>query len=138
MIVHASPRLTTDVDICYATDNENLEALGAVLGEVDATLRDIDEDVPFVPDARSLRQTQILCLNTALGPLDLLVNPAGSPPYADLRQRATMVEIEEVRVAVASIDDMLAMKRAAGRHQDLADVESLEIAQRRQGRRRNR
>ena len=138
MIVHASPRLTTDVDICYATDNENLEALGAVLGEVDATLRDIDEDVPFVPDARSLRQTQILCLNTALGPLDLLVNPAGSPPYADLRRRATMVEIEEVRVAVASIDDMLAMKRAAGRHQDLADVESLEIAQRRQGRRRNR
>jgi hypothetical protein len=138
VIVHASPRFTKDVDICYAPEGENLQALGAVLGELEATLRGIDEDIPFVPDARSLRQTQMLCLDTVLGPIDLLVSPSGSPSYPDLRRRATMIEIEEVEVPVASIEDMLSMKRAAGRYQDLIDVESLEIAQRRLGRRRKR
>lgn len=138
VIVHASPRFTRDLDICYAPDAENLQALGAVLVELGATLRGIDEDLPFTPDARTLRQTQILCLDTELGGLDLLVNPAGSPPYPQMRRQANLIDVEGTEVAVASIDDMLAMKRATGRAQDVVDVESLEIAQRRLGRRRTR
>ncbi len=135
VVVHALPRFTRDLDVCYATDAANLERMAAVLSEIGARLRGIDEDLPFVPDARVLRQTQILTLTTAEGELDLLVDPAGAPPYADLRARADDIDLDGLTVRVASIGDLLAMKRAAGRPQDLIDVEALEIARRRGGRR---
>ncbi len=134
VIAQASPRFTKDLDICYSVEADNLEALGDVLQRLGARLRGIDEDLPFVADQRTLRQTQILCLDTRLGGLDLLVNPAGAPPYPKLRAMADILEIVGVDVRVASIPDLLAMKRAAARPQDLIDVESLEIAQRRIGR----
>jgi len=136
VVAQAQPRFTNDLDICYAVEPRNLEALGAVLVKLDAKLRGIDEDLPFVADARTLRQTQILCLDTSEGPLDLLVSPDGSPPYEALRRRADAIEIDGVEVRVASIDDLVAMKQAGGRPQDLADVEALEVARRRIGRRR--
>ena len=63
--------------------------------------------------------------------LDLLVDPAGSPGYESLKRKASLIELDEITVRVASIDDMIAMKHAAGRPQDLIDIESLEIARRR-------
>lgn len=129
VVLQASPRFTKDLDIVYADDPENLERLAEVLLAHDTRLRGA-EDVPFVPDARALRQTQILTLTTTLGELDLLLRPDGAPPYADLRAAADRYDIDGVEVRVASIDDMIAMKRAAGRPQDGMDIAALEIARR--------
>ncbi len=131
VILQASPRFTKDLDICYATGQENLDRLGAVLVELGAKLRQADEDLPFVPDGRTLRRTQILTLTTPDGGIDLLVDPDGSPGYPALRRRASKIDVDGMTVLVASIEDLLAMKRAAGRPQDLVDLESLEIARRR-------
>jgi hypothetical protein len=35
-----------------------------------------------------------------------------------------------VLIAIAALDDLLAMKRAAGRQQDLADIDALEVTRR--------
>ncbi len=131
VIMQASPRFTKDLDICYAPEQENLDRLGAVLVELGAKLRLADEDLPFVPDWHTLRRTQILTLTTPDGGIDLLVDPDGSPGYAELRRRASETDIDGIEVRVASIDDLIAMKRAAGRPQDVVDIESLEIARRR-------
>jgi len=120
-------RATKDLDITYATDGENLERLGDVLVALNAKLRGIPEDVPFVPDGRTLARTRLLPLDTDDGGLDLLADPPGAPPYATMRGRADRVELDEIVIAVASLDDLLAMKRAAGRPQDLVDVEALEV-----------
>jgi hypothetical protein len=133
VVLQAIPRFTQDLDICYAPDQENLDALGRVLVELDTKLAGIEESVPFVPDGRTLRRTQILCLETSEGPLDLLANPAGAPPYAKLRERAEPMDVGGFTILVASIDDMISMKEAAGRGQDIVDVESLQIARRRRG-----
>ncbi len=133
VVLQASPRFTRDLDICYATGQENLRRLAGVLVDLGATLRGVDEDLPFVPDERTLQQTQILTLSTTEGDIDLLVDPDGSPGYAALRHSADHMDLDGLTVAVASIDDMIAMKRAAGRPQDLVDLESLEIARRRRG-----
>jgi predicted nucleotidyltransferase len=128
--VQANPRFTKDLDICYALDQDNLDRLGDVLVELQARLAKIDEDVPFVPDGRTLRQrqTQILTLSTSEGDIDLLAKPDGCPDYETLRERATAIDLDGVKVFVASIDDLIAMKQAAGRPQDLIDVEALEVA----------
>jgi Nucleotidyl transferase AbiEii toxin, Type IV TA system len=128
VILQAMPRFTKDLDICYSPTEANLDALGRVLVGLSARLRGIPEEVPFVADARTLRQTQILCLTTPAGDIDLLVKPDGAPPYEVLRSRADVMTLADREVLVASIEDMLAMKRAAGRPQDLVDVEALEVA----------
>jgi hypothetical protein len=132
VIVHASPRLTNDLDICYSPERDNLARLGSVLVELEARLRGIEEDLPFVPDTRTLWGTQLLCLSTALGNLDLLLRPEGAPEYRTLRARAERIDLNGVSVLVASIDDMIAMKQAAGRPQDQIDLEALQVARRRQ------
>jgi predicted nucleotidyltransferase len=135
VIAQAYPRVTKDLDICYASDPVNLRALGDALEAAHARLRGIEEDLPFTPDARSLRQPQILCLTTDDGNLDLLVEPDGAPPYPVLRSRAEVIELDGMRIHIASLDDLVAMKLAAGRPQDLLDLEALEIARRRRGHR---
>ena len=55
-------RSTQDLDITYATDAENLERLGGVLLSLNARLRGVADDVPFIPDARTLRRVQLLTL----------------------------------------------------------------------------
>jgi hypothetical protein len=129
VVLQAMPRFTKDLDICYSTAGPNLDALGNVLVSLKARLRGLPEEVPFVPDAGTLAQTQIMCLTTPVGDLDLLVNPDGAPAYDTLRNRADIMELGGGGVRIASVEDLLAMKRATGRPQDVVDVESLEAAQ---------
>jgi hypothetical protein len=136
VVLQAQPRFTKDLDVCYAGDPANLERMARVLTSLNARLRGVDEDVPFVADARAVRQTQILTLTTDHGDIDLLVDPAGAPPYSELRTDADLLDVAEMEVRVASIEHLTAMKRAAGRPQDLIDIEALQIARRRRGRRR--
>jgi predicted nucleotidyltransferase len=133
-------RSTKDLDITYATDPANLEALGAVLMAAGARLRGVAEDVPFIPDARTLKHTQILTLDTTDGGLDLLVDPSGAPPYETLRRRSEVVDYEGLSIRVVALDDLLSMKRAAHRPLDLVDIEALEAARHmtRRNRRRER
>lgn len=134
VIMRSTPRFTQDLDISYATDQANLDRLGNVLVEMGARLRDVEEDVPFVPDGRTLRNAQLLTLSTAEGDIDLLAAPDGSPGYAALKRRADEFDFDGVIVRIASIEDLLAMKQAAGRLKDLIDIESLETARSRAAR----
>ena len=130
MVLHGSARVTHDLDICYAMDHTNLDLLGQALVELDAKLRGVDEEAPFVPDGETLRRTGILNLETPQGRIDLLFQPAGAPSYEDLRRRAVRMDLGGFGVLVASLDDLAAMKRAAGRPIDLIDLEEIEVIRR--------
>lgn len=130
LVGHGSARITRDLDICYATDPANLDALGRAMVELGARLRGLNEDVPFVPDAQTLRRTSILTLESVDGWIDLLVSPPGAPDYERLRSRAERVTIDGVAVLIASLDDLEAMKRAAQRPKDIIDLEEIEVIRR--------
>jgi hypothetical protein len=129
-VAHGSPQVTRDLDITYATDDENLERLGAVLLKLGATLRGVTDDVPFVPDGRTLRHTRVLTLDTREGRLDILAEPGGSGGYERLRANAVTATVGGTTVRIAGLDDLIAMKKAAGRPKDRIYVEELEAIRR--------
>jgi hypothetical protein len=129
-VLHGSPRNTFDLDIVFATDTGNLAALGDVLVSLRATLAGIEEDAPFVPDGRTLAKMDVLTLMTDAGKLAVLRAPSGAPPYHELRRNAARWDVGGIYVLVAGIDDLLAMKQAAGRPKDLADIAELQAIKR--------
>lgn len=124
------PRITRDLDIVFAYDDENLEALGRVLVEMKAQLRGVNGDVDFVPDKRTLHGIELLTLDTALGWFDIHRLPVGVSSYSRLRQNAERVILDDFNVFVASPDDLIAMKDAANRPQDRIDIAALEAIKR--------
>lgn len=130
MVAHGSSRTTNDLDIVYSTADANLEALGAALVELGARVRGVEDEVDFVPDARTLRRTSILTLASPDGDIDLLVGPAGAPRYSVLRSRAERAIIDGVAVPIASLDDLEAMKREAKRPKDKLDLEEIDAIRR--------
>jgi hypothetical protein len=120
-----SARATFDIDIAYARDRENLERLARALGEAEATLRGAPPDLPFLLDAETLMAGQNFTFATRFGPLDILGDPVGAPPYRELCARAAPVEIRGFTVRIASVDHLIAMKEAAGRPHDKAVAQEL-------------
>jgi hypothetical protein len=121
-----SPTVTNDVDICYARDRENLRRLASVLAKLEARLRGAPADLPFVMDARTLENGDHFTLETCAGNLDLFAYPAGSGGFEKLSENAAEMEIADgLVVRVASISDLIRMKKAAGRPKDAIEVEVL-------------
>jgi len=125
-VLHGSPRVTQDLDVCFATDAGNLDALGGALRALDADLSGVDDPTPFMPDAATLRRVMVLTLETRHGRLDVLAAPAGAPPYPELRAQAERYDVGGFHVLVAGLDDLIVIKRAGGRPKDVADVAELE------------
>jgi hypothetical protein len=124
-LAHGSTLLTNDVDVCYDREPDNLERLATALASIHARLRGVAEDVPFLLDARTLRNGDSFTFETDHGPLDVLATPSGTRGYPDLVAGATRMDFGAFQVDVVSIDDLIRMKRAAGRAKDAFAVEVL-------------
>lgn len=124
---HGSRRVTLDVDVIPEPSDANYRRLAAALDELDAPETVVDSDFRNLDprDSFDLARAGILKLATAAGDLDIVNGAPGAPPYEDLRSRAVEVEVRGVRIPMASLDDLISMKRAAGRPQDLRDIADL-------------
>jgi hypothetical protein len=56
------------------------------------------------------------------GRLDVVGSPAGAAPYAKLHARSIPGRLGGQEVRLSGLDDLIAMKRAAGRPLDLQDI----------------
>lgn len=120
-----SPTVTNDLDICYARDPANLEALAAALTELEARLRGVGDDVPLLLDPETLRAGDHFTFATSAGNLDILGTPSGSEGYAQLSRNAPYVDVGGFEIPVSDLRDLMAMKRAAGRPKDRVELEIL-------------
>jgi predicted nucleotidyltransferase len=124
---HGSPSITRDLDICYSRDKDNLMRLASVLEDLMAVRRGLPPDAPMMPklDARTLRAGGLFTLTTRFGDFDLLATPDPDLDFEILERSATTIEVLGKPVPVASLDDLIAMKRAAGRPKDRVELEIL-------------
>lgn len=134
LAAHGVVRGTKDVDIVPLPTRDNLERLVRALEELDAEQRELEnfrpEEIPLQLDVDALGEGGNWFLTTRFGWLDVMQFVEGVSSYDDLRRRAVDRDLPGVPRAVwfAGRDDLIAMKRAAGRRRDLDDVAELEAA----------
>lgn len=124
-ITHGAPLITQDIDACYARDALNLRRIAKALVEVHAELRGADPALPVRLDAKMLQTGDSFTFTTDIGWLDLLGTPPGTTGFEDLARTADAFDLFGYRVLVASVEDLIRMKRAAGRPKDLLALEEL-------------
>jgi hypothetical protein len=131
--LHGFPRLTADADITPADDKPNLERLAAALDDLAAKVytESVPEGLAFDCSAATLVRARMWNLVTNAGRLDIAFRPAGVEGYDDLKKNAERFEAFGVRFLVASLDDIIRSKEAAGRPKDLDDVAILQAMKRR-------
>lgn len=122
MHLHGVNNFTVDFDISFDRDPANCAALASALN---ARLRGVPEDLPFILDARTFRSVANLTLETDLGDFDLLAEPSGVESFLGLWERAVVMTADDLTFRVASLDDLMAMKRAANRPKDQAHLMEL-------------
>lgn len=122
--VHGHRRTTKDLDLVPAPSAGNHERLVTALDELEARSRGPDRcEAPGSLDAEQLRVAPIVPpLTTRHGEVHILNEPKGGAPYDDLRTRALVLDLDGLEVAIAGLDDLIRMKRASGREEDLDDI----------------
>jgi hypothetical protein len=128
-LAHGSSYPTYDLDIAYSRDDSNLRRLVDALREIRVTLRGAPADLPFQLEVETLANGANFTFDTEFGSFDVLGDVAGIKSYDELRRGSKIKEVFGVQVRIASLDHLIAMKRAANRRKDqLMVMEYVELA----------
>ncbi len=117
---HSRPRFTKDIDLWLDPSSDNVERAAVAL-----QLFGAPADV--VETWRNAAADEIVFLGRPPVRVDLLRQVSGVD-FAHAFARRDRAEWDGTPVSVIGIDDLIASKRAAGRPQDLLDVQALERA----------
>jgi len=126
--LYGNPRATKDIDFLIAVDDANLRRLAKALHAFGA---------PTVDISHFKEQGSFFRMGCPPVQIDIITEASG----IDIREcykRKVMIDIEGTQIAVISVDDLIKNKRASGRHQDLADAETLEALKTRTVKKRKR
>lgn len=122
-LAHGSSYPSFDLDIAYGRDGANISRLVLALKELDVRLRGAPLDLPFLLDERTIENGANFTFTTRSGDLDVLGDVSGVRDFAALEADAEEKEIAGYSIKVASIDQLIAMKKAANRPKDRNMVE---------------
>lgn len=130
---HGFIRVTKDLDIVPSPAEGNLEKLAEMLRDLDARILDTDDftrqEIPADPTRTAdLEMGGNFCVLTGLGRLDVMQWLSGVDTdnlYGELNRDTVEGDVDGIPVRVCSLEHLRAMKRAAGRPQDLEDLRRL-------------
>ena len=124
--VHGAARATYDVDVVYARNQDNLVRLIAALAPLRPYLRGAPPGLPFRWDADTLSHGLNFTLTTTGGDIDLLGEITGGGLYQHLIGETVLVTAFGVECRCLALDQLITVKRAAGRPKDLEALAELE------------
>lgn len=145
-ILHQWSGSTADLDIVPATDTANLNRLGNALLELNAVVwadptrtdliqgRKPPEADGFGYTAEGLRHVKVWHLTSDAGLIDIafLIEAIGN--YLQIKPEAEEREVFGFHISIASLDQIIASKRAVARPKDLRVLPELEELRQRQSR----
>lgn len=115
---HVQPRATKDLDLLLGAGADNLEKASRALARYGAPAE-------VVRAVKELREDQIAYLGQPPLRIDLM-RAIDGVATADALERAATATWEGLQVRIIGLDDLIDNKRAAGRPQDLADLQKLQ------------
>ena len=115
---HSRPRMTEDFDVWVARSLKNSEKLARALAQFGTPIGD-DGAIRFAEQDR-----QIVRIGVPPNMVDIL-NFAGSHPFEEVYSRRIQGEMEGIELQFPCVEDLIDMKRVAGRKKDIADIEAL-------------
>jgi hypothetical protein len=125
VLAHGHPRATFDLDFVADLSPDNVDRLAAALADLGAQVRGVDAELLDVDpcDPSQLASGANWTLVTDAGWLDFMPAAAGARAYSDIVAAAVPVRAGAFRVV--GLDDLIRMKRAAGREKDIDDIAAL-------------
>jgi hypothetical protein len=123
---HGSVRVTYDLDIYYSRVSSNVKRLVAALAPFHPRPRGFAEDLPFIWDEATVRNSAILTLWTDLGAIDLLAGVSGIGSYGEAKAHSLVVNAFGRQVSTLDLPSLIGATRATGREIDLAALPELE------------
>ena len=121
---HGYVRSTLDLDIIARPTTLNLSRLAEALADLEAEPREARARLRLA-DPNWLKRAPVVPMVTRAGWLDVLNAELTGRAYDDLRAGALSIELGGLAITVVGLRDLIRMKKAAGRAQDLADIEAL-------------
>jgi predicted nucleotidyltransferase len=131
VVLHGHPRMTQDVDIAVDWSKDNIERLVAAAEALELVPRaPVPLQALLDPAQREKwqREKHLIAFslwNPAQPLLVLDVLLALPIPWEELQSARESFSLAGITVPVCSREHLLAMKRAAGRAQDISDIEEL-------------
>jgi hypothetical protein len=123
---HGSARSTQDIDVVYRRGEDNLHALLAAIGPLNPTLRGAPAGLPFHFDLNTLTAGLNFTLTTTSGWLNLAGEITGGGTYETLLPHSKCIKAFGVSFHLISLDELIRVKRAAGRPKDFESIAELE------------
>ena len=123
-VIQGSDELTRGIDLTPSTRPQNLERLQCALENLNARRRDRK---PLELGALDPKRDAVLALTSDAGEVKIVLEPAGTRGYDDLRHRATREPIGEgLRPPVAGAGDLVRMLEALGREHDRPTIATMQ------------
>ena len=125
--IGGASHVTFDLDITPARDEANLDRVAAALRRLDARVWGLPDGAAdsFLLDGKTLANGSSWKFRTAHGELDVVLDPDGTRGFEDLRRGAATTEVYGLTLLVASLEDVIRSKEAAGRERDRAVLDDL-------------
>ena len=123
-VLHGDVGVTVDIDVVPERTDENLGRLAAALRCLGARIRTEGEPDGLAFDCsteffQNLPPDSIVNMTTQAGDLDVTFCPSGTTGFADLKRDAIDIEAaDRLHILVASLEDVIRSKEAAGREKD--------------------
>jgi hypothetical protein len=129
--LHGAVRFTADIDIILSFDKENIEKFISLMDKLGYKPKPpVDPKHLADPEIRKKwfneKNMKVFSFYHPDKPIEIIDVFIDNPiDFNELDRRKTLKKAKDIEIPIASIDDLIELKKLAGRDQDIIDIKNL-------------